>query len=171
MILRNFLSSRIVTALLISFVWAGISAGIFWYLSSGVREIGAELETIELQIVRLEKERASAVLSAELAKRRPADITRIRAFFVNRERPVAFIEALEGLARDTGVEILLNAEERASRPGFLAFRIGLKGAKEGLLTHLRLMELMPYKISVEDVVFREDLAGSELILLFQVKTQ
>lgn len=156
-------------SVLISLAGVGASAAFFWYVSAQVRAVGTELERIEAEIASREEERTSARNSEELRERRSEDISRLETFFVDRERPVAFIEALEDLSRKTGNAISLGADEKSSRSGWIAFRLIVEGTPDKTLGYLKLLELMPYRIEIDDLAFRRD-ANAQLILALQIKT-
>lgn len=145
----------VITAALAVF-GVGFCAGVFWWLSSSVRAGIESLRTIGEKITALEDGRRSARSSASLFEERKTDIERIRNFSPNRERPVELIEELESLGHSTGNAITLDFDEARSKAnGRLVFRLTVEGSEREPREYLKLLELMPYEIRVEDLAFQQ----------------
>ncbi|MBI2640413.1 MAG: hypothetical protein HYW91_00830 [Candidatus Sungbacteria bacterium] len=147
---------KFLMTLVSSILLVGIFIAIFWWLSVNVQGGIEELRRIETEISASEAERKSARAFEELSEARDGDLERIRGFSPNRERPVEFIENLEMAAKDTGNSITLDFDEgRSKTNGRLIFRVTAEGDENGPRNYLKLLELMPYEIRIEDVVFQQ----------------
>lgn len=102
----------------------------------------------------LADERQRARSSQTLLNDREGDLRRINAFFVDRESPIAFIEAVENAARKTGNTVVLDIDEQAGGDTVLRFRLTLEGKESGLGDFVTVLELLPYRIDVQDMVFQ-----------------
>ena len=81
--------------------------------------------------------------------------------------------------------LLIDLDAQFSTEEFLAFRLTLDGANQGLLKYLSLLELLPYEVKINEITFqrsvseRPGVAGSgsagartsRLLLSIGVKTQ
>ncbi|OGZ96772.1 MAG: hypothetical protein A3J10_02425 [Candidatus Sungbacteria bacterium RIFCSPLOWO2_02_FULL_54_10] len=101
------------------------------------------------------EERQSARASEVLLRNRQEDIRRIGAFFVPRHGPIAFIEAVEYVASRTGNTISLDIDENVGGERALRFRLTVEGGANGLVDFMRAVELLPYKIDIQDMVFQD----------------
>lgn len=90
-----------------------------------------------------------------LIKDRAGDLSKINKFFVDRERPVGFIEDLEGIAKKTKNRIAIDFMETRSKGKSLFFKLTIEGSESSTRKYLKLLELMPYKIRVEDLTFQK----------------
>lgn len=103
----------------------------------------------------LADERRRARVSEGLLRGRESDIARITAIFANRRSPVAFIEAIERAAAETGSTIVVDIDEGASTDVSLRFRLSLEGGEQGLLNFVRTLELMPAKVAIRDITYQK----------------
>lgn len=133
----------------------GVSLVIFFMLSRYVSTSAARFEEIEFRISTLEEERKFADLAKNFLVERAGDLERVRRFSPNRERPVELIEAFEALARKTGNSSVLDFDEEKSKTAGLVFRVTVDGTEKNIRRYLKLLELMPYQISVEDLTFQQ----------------
>lgn len=130
-----------------------------------------------------EKMRGDRELADDLAlilERRRSDLDRISAVFVNRARPVAFIETLEGLASSSGNKIAIDIIDQKSDERHLGFRLTVEGEDQNLLRYVRLLETLAHKLEMEEAVFQKNLpdpsagrpsTASHLILSFRVSAR
>lgn len=127
----------------------------FWRMNHRVRQSDLALAEIQSRIDASAEERRGVRSLEEILKKRRADLDRINAFFVPRERPIAFIEQVERLATSTGNSIAIDVDESRSDKEALAFRFTVEGGEENMLRYLRLLETMPYKIEMEEMIFQK----------------
>lgn len=170
---RTRFSITIIIALLLVLVAVFIYLELFNY----VKNSRTNLEAIDAKTVSLEKERKAVRIEAALLMERTANLKHIREFFVSRETPLPFIEALETLAKNTRNRVALDFAEEASSNDTLAFRLTIEGSKSDVLRYLSLLEAMPYDVEIKDITFQKnpsqskDVAASRTILLIRVKTR
>ncbi len=146
---KLLISAAISTVVLLSafgvYVWTYKSAGDF-------RE---QLVELELEVQKLELERQLARKFSGLAKERGGDITRIKKFLVDRERPVVFIEDLEGLAQKSQVLLALDFDEGKSKGNELFFRVTADGSERALHKFIAALELVPYEITLNEFLLQK----------------
>lgn len=147
--------------LIISVVLVGALFWFYAYMTSSVRQAGSNLAEIEAEITSLEEERKQARIVERILEKRGEDIARVNAFLVSRERPIQFIEELEGLAKATGNLMALAVDSPAGGGGDLLFRITLDGTEAGVSKYLKLFELLPYDIRIEDFSFQKITEGDK----------
>ncbi|QQG45575.1 MAG: hypothetical protein HYW89_01460 [Candidatus Sungiibacteriota bacterium] len=139
----------------------------FLWLGNSVREASENIKKTKAGIVLLEEERKSARVSTKFLEDRVKDFSRIEAFTVDRERPVAFIEFLEGMAKKTNNLMALDFDEIKSKGKALFFRVTIDGSESSTRQYLRLLELAPFEIRPEELIFqklgRETTASSKTI--------
>lgn len=153
-------TQKFIAAVALSVLGIGLSGGIFWRLSSAVRGGTEMLQKIESKIAALESERKNARSFEVLLEERSDQFARIRRFSPSREQPVEFIEGLEALARDTKNLISLDFDEgRSKKNTELIFRLTVEGDETSPRKFLKLLELLPYEIRMEDLVFQQIVAG------------
>lgn len=107
------------------------------------------------KIAELEIKRKLADEMRVLIKDRVEDLARINKFFVDRERPVDFIESLEEMAKKTKNRVAIDFNEARSKSKNLFFKLTIEGSENSVRKYLKLLELMPYKIRVEDLTFQK----------------
>lgn len=135
---------------------------IFGALAGRVLASRNKLAEIQASIHMREERRAGAKTLAATLGARQADIARIRSFFIDPVRPLGFIEALEELGRRTDTAVAIDVNEQKRDAAHLGFRITLEGTEESLITMARLIELLPYDVSMEEFMFQRlspDAAG------------
>lgn len=106
----------------------------------------------------LADERRRARISEGLLRERQDDIARITAIFADRQSPVAFIEAIERAASQTGSMVVVDIDEGTSTEISLRFRLSLEGREQGLLNFVRVLELMPAKVAIRDLTYQKGAA-------------
>lgn len=138
----------------VSLLAVGFLGGAFWKLSGIIENSDARLQNIESKIFSFEEERTLARTAEGVIKARRDDIGRINGFFVDRERPIEFIESLERIAKETRNKMALDFDEGRSKEERLFFRITAEGEEKNVRKFLRLLEFMPYEIRIEDLSFQ-----------------
>ncbi len=156
----------------------GIAASGWWWLSSQIARFEETLAAINEQLASLEATRISARSGAVMLETRRADLEKLRMFFADKDRPIAFIEAIEELARRTGTTATLTIAEGVNTSDAVPFKMIIEGREDRALAMLKLVELMPYQIAITDLSFQRSTRNDEraggtitrFIVSFSVKT-
>ncbi len=167
---QKFLATVIVASLLV-----GVFGWLYVSMVSAVRRADSGLLKVEASIAGLERERRQARIFERTAEEREKDLARIENFFIDHERPLELIERLEGLAKVTGSLIALNVESPTAGGRDLNFRITLDGFESNVAKYVRLFELLPYEIKVQELILQKvegsRESDSRLTMLVVVKTR
>ena len=147
-------SQKFAVAAAASFVVVALSSWGFVRAVVGVQQGHGVQADIRQKIGTLAEERGRARASEALLTEREDDIRRISAFFLDRRNPIAFIEAVEHVAEKTGTTITLEIDEQAGGDHALRFRLALEGRENALYGFVRVLELLPYKIDIQDMLFQ-----------------
>ena len=157
------------------FVLAALSYA-FFYISDRIAQTRLELAQIESNIIQIEIDRRLALVTEQTLKNHTQDVERMRNFFVDRHAPIAFIERIEDIARQTENTISLLAEEGKSNAETLYFRVTVSGTDTSVRNMLRMIIALPFDISIDSVAYERagtdgsDPTGVRLIISFHVKT-
>jgi hypothetical protein len=171
--------SKLIFASVLGILAVGVLSWFFWRASLDVLSSVDTLFFIESRIATLENDRKIVLASADTLARHAPDLEIIGLFLIDRERPVEFIESLENLAKSTGSEIAIDVVplEKGTLLDVLRFRLTVEGERGKVLKYLKLLEFMPYEISVEDLAYQSGIPGEEtgptetrLIISIKVKT-
>ncbi len=168
-------NKNIVFTVVLALLAVGISVWVYVFVATAVQNADASLQEIGSRIATLEEDRRRVRILEKVMEERKADFARINSFFVSRERPIGFIEEVEGLAKQTNNAIALAIEEQTAKSPELSFRITVDGSEQNVSRYLKLFELLPYALRVDDMVFQR-LSGSEagtarLILIAKIKSR
>ena len=157
---KLFLTSAFALIAVLIFGW------IFWSLVLSVQNLHLAIDGIKSGSVFSDSQVKDVKTSAEVIDRRGSDIARINGFFVSKANPVSFVENLETLAAKTGNNFAIDLDENKSKQGDLYFRLTLEGDGSSVTKYLQLLELLPYKISVESLNLQKggEMANSSLTL-------
>lgn len=120
-----------------------------WYTYSTMTSIKSGIQVIRDEIGALEAENDSIRDFQFIRSNRADDIDRINSFFIEQERPLAFIESVESLGRTTRNVLVLGAESNLTGSGYFTFRITVEGERKNALRFLSLIETMPYQLYIE----------------------
>lgn len=150
---------KLLLTVILSLITVSIFGLVLGWLFIRVKKASVALKETADKIALLETERKTARETQILFKVRAEDLTKINRFFVDRERPVEFIENLEKIAQKTKGQIVIDFDEGRSKEKNLFFRLTVDGSEAGTRKYLKLLELMPYKIGVENVTFQKIIAG------------
>lgn len=126
-----------------------------WLLSRSVTRTQDSIQRIRSEILMLEEERKFARVVQSFLDKRGDDIAGLDKIFIDRERPVEFIETLENLARTTGNRLTIEFNEGVSTKTILSFRLTIEGAESSTKKYLELLELLPYIIKIENLSFQK----------------
>ncbi len=129
-----------------------------------VWDIPFNIQTVKSQAAALEMERIEAHSMSVLFEERSEAIERISKFFINYREPVEFIEALEDLARKTGTALSIDLALSVPGAQELPLRLNIEGSEKNILRYFKLLELLPYRILIEEIGFQSILSSPEASL-------
>lgn len=132
----------------VSLIGTLASMGMFVFLYARIQDAYSDLEDIAGEISAREDARKNARALAVVLAEKQDDVNRVRSFFVDRNRPVAFIEALERLAAETNVGLEISIDEGNARTDLFVFRLSVDGEAPRVRAYLGLLETMPYAVRV-----------------------
>ena len=138
----------------------GLAGWGFWRMAVGVWQRDFVLGELQSKLEGLREDRDRAKDLAVILKRQDKNLDRIGEFFVNRERPVAFIEAVERIAVSSGNAIALDVDEGRNDERHLGFRLTAEGEEDNLLRYVRLLEALPYKLEIGEIIFQRRVSDS-----------
>ncbi|MBI2122466.1 MAG: hypothetical protein HYT98_05135 [Candidatus Sungbacteria bacterium] len=149
-------SKRFISMVILYASTAIASAVLFWWFSGTIDNSFIKLGLIRERIQQLEKEREAVRELASLLKSRESTLTRIQKFLVRRDEPLEFIETLENTAKATGNAVALDFDSEKSKKGDeLVFRVIIDGTRVGVFRYIRLLELLPYHIRIDEVAYQK----------------
>ncbi|MDP3710369.1 MAG: hypothetical protein Q8R29_01450 [bacterium] len=165
---KIFATSLIAVILLISLVWS------FWKLNSLAVSLRTKLNEIHAEVFFAEHERKAIRLAEATMGERSDDLARINKVLINKEKPVDFVEDLEGLAKASGNLFVIDLDENKSGESKdLFFRLAVDGTEKSVMRYLKALELMPYKISIKELALQQIDSGKtthRLSLLISAET-
>lgn len=158
-------TQKFAAIILLSAAGVLVSAWTFVRLSSGALDARASIIQIQADTKRFEEDQVAARTLAKVVGERTADIGRLKAFFVDRQEPVAFIEQLEDLGRatHTSVSLSLPSSSGSTDNGVLSFRITVDGSPDNLVTYVKLLGLLPYNVALHDLAFQKLEEGQGIV--------
>lgn len=139
-------ASAVSATLLTGYVW------FFWFVASGVMQNNAVRADIVARLDGFARDRSRAQGASALRAERHEDITRLLGFFVDRARPIAFLQMLEGIGRATGSAVVIEVDDAASDEAHLGFRVIVEGGgQNSMIRFVRLLERLPAVITVTQI--------------------
>lgn len=153
-------------------LWTGLAAVLFWSfgrMGDKVEKLSASLTGIESRISSAEEERKTAELMKDFLKDNASDLEKIKGVSVTRDRPVEFVEKLEELAGQTNTLVSLDLDENKSRDRDLFFRLAVDGNETTVRKYLKLLELLPYEIKVNEISLQKFASSAEDFLKPELK--
>ena len=172
--MREFLHHKIFATSLVSLLVLTSLVWSFWKLNSLAVSLRAKLNEIHAEVFFNEHERKAIRLAEATIKEHQEDLARINKIFINKEKPVEFVEDLESLAKISGNLFVIDLDETKSAEGKdLFFRLAVDGNQASVTRYLKALELMPYKMSVKEAAFQRidsDKATHRLSLLISVES-
>ena len=143
---------KLIAASAASALALGASVWIFWFFASGVSEDGAARAAIQARLDGFAQDRLRTQAFGMVRARRQEDIGRILGFFVDRARPIVFLQALEGLGRATGTAVAIEVDDAAGDGGHLGLRVIAEGSgQQTMARFVRLLERLPYAVTVTQI--------------------
>lgn len=176
------LSSRkkIILVIFSAAVGASFAGYLFGWLALHTKSITAALEATEAKLALLEYERKTVrQIEKHLDEKKPL-VARFRTILVDHARPISFLDSLTELGKITGNKIVLDYAEQESDAESLVFRLTVEGASVSAAKYLKLLELMPYALAVEQMNWQsittqqkssEQIADTRMLLTIRVKSK
>lgn len=162
--MRKTIFKNLIAAILFSSIFVILSVWIFAWFATGVWGMPFDIQVAKSRAAALEMKRKEARAMSTLFEERREAIERFSKFFVNYREPAEFIETLEDLARKTGVILSIDLALGAPGVNELPLRLNIEGSEKNVLRYLKLLELLPYKILVEDIGFQSILSAPGALL-------
>lgn len=126
----------------------------YWWLVLEIFEVDSSIRAMRNATKFLEEERSEAKRTDQYLKGHEQELARIKKVFLPRdEKPIEFIENIEGLARATKSRHTLSFDEGRSRGSDLYFSLSLTGGETDVREFLRILEHMPYYLTVGEFSF------------------
>lgn len=160
--MKFFSQGKLIAVSAASALMIGLCGWGWWWFGASVLNDNAARSGIRQRIEKLAAERASAHAFVEFRAARQEDLSRIGAFFSDRSRPVALLQALEALGRATGNQITLDIDDATSDDKYLAFRVSIEGGEQGILRYVRLLEHIPYQAKITAMNYERSLRDSHV---------
>lgn len=120
----------------------------FGNAAAGIAGGGAARAAVREKIAHRAEERRRAKLSEAVMAHRADDVARIAAFPISRASPVAFLEAVEGMAARTGATVAIDVDEGRTTETSLRFRFTVEGIEQNVLRFVQALELLPYRLDI-----------------------
>lgn len=144
------MNSKILLALgtLSIVVFLAVGGALYWYFGVSLSDIGEVQGEIETLGLKLKNVKVLENLLNENAGEREI----IQNSFLGQRDLVRFIEDLERVGRDSGIDLKVESASLVSRPEELgpSFRLRAQGSFSALFQYLLLLENLPYEISFEE---------------------
>ncbi len=150
-ILRNKLLITLSGSLLVLFALGWV----FWSMYRGAENLRDELNAWEAKTVAAENERESARLTHLLEEENSPAVERIKSFFVDRTQPLKLVEELENAAKLSKNDFSINLDENLSKGEDMFFRLTVVGNEASIKKYLKLLELAPYHLKIEEFIFQK----------------
>ncbi len=148
-------SPKFIITVGIALAGVAVSCVLFWSVLFGVRGGAEALRALNGEIDTLRDGRKHFSEISGILEKKDGDIGRIEQFFVDRNDPLVFIKALEGLAKTTGTALDISLQDAKAGNNTFAFQLAVEGSASGITRFVRLLEQMPYGVHVDDVLFQE----------------
>lgn len=162
--MKFFSQGKLIAVSMASALMIGICGWGWWWFCARVLADDAARSGIRQKIERLAASRASAHAFAEFRDARQEDLSRIGAFFSDRSRPIALLQALEALGRATGNQIMIDIDDASSDDKYLAFRVSIEGSEQSILRYVRLLEHIPYQTKITAMNYERSPRDSRAVL-------
>lgn len=127
----------------------------FWSLMTSAAGSRQNLNDLESQTISIDTSREAARIASAIIRNRQNDIQRVNNFFVDKNKPINFVEDLESSAKRLGNDFIIDLDEGRSKGGLVYFRLTVSGTEKSTRQYLKLLELMPYKISIEEMEYQD----------------
>lgn len=118
----------------------------FYYIKTQVEETSALAQELEQK----QAERKNLQQTLRVVEETESERTQLDEYFVRSSNVVAFIERLESLGGDAGVESTIS-DLREEQNGTLAFSLQAQGSFAGVLHYTDLIEHLPLNLTLDQV--------------------
>jgi|GEM_PF-3404987 hypothetical protein len=142
---------KFVATLSASIAVLGVAFWGFGYIASVILRDQATRADLQERLVSLAQDRVRADAAAALRGRRGDDIARVLGFFVERARPVVFLQSLENLGRITRTTVTIDVDDDGVAAGYMGFRVIVEGEGRDTARYLRLLEHLPYVMTIAEI--------------------
>lgn len=149
--MKSSQKQKSIIAIAVSFFLIIASIAGTWFLYREMRAIKTEIQTIRDGIALLEAENGAIRDFQTIRSRRADDIKRINKFFIEKDRPLDFIEAIESLGRTTQTTLAIDAGGMSKESDDFTFRLAIDGEQKNTLKFLSLLEQMPYTVRISSL--------------------
>ena len=143
----------LLTSAFLAVIIVACGAG-YWWMYASIGGFSGSLDAIAEKIASREQDRVKANHVGTTLKKRASELARINGLFVSKTQPVNFIEDLEAIGRATGSDVKVAANEAGDSTDMLVFHLTASGSSSGLRRMVRLIELMPYEVVIDDVSYQ-----------------
>ena len=123
----------------------------FGWLALHTKKITKDVMAVETKLAALEYERKNAHTIEALIETHKPLTERINQTLVSPDRPIAFLEELTELGKQTDNKITLDYSEQESDAKSIVFRITVEGMQKNTFIYLTLLELLPFAITIENI--------------------
>ena len=161
----SLLQRFVLMGALLGIVILACGAG-YWWMYTGIGRFSGSVDALAEKISSHDQDRIRANHIGATLKQREQEIARIRGLSVSRTQPINFIEDLEAIGRATGSTVKVTANEAIDGADVLIFHIASDGSSSNFRRMVRLIELMPYKVAIDDVSYQSggrESSGSGLL--------
>lgn len=157
----KFLATAIIASGILLFILYEIVWGLFIKIRNSSYVISADSSSLQFLSMRSQaaEESEKAILNVAIEEEK------IKKTIFDKDRPLEFIEALENIARISGSLIEITPIE--GKDSLSTFLIAVEGDFPSLFKFLKLVEVMQYKISIEEANFEKRSGQSSLGSLAQ----
>lgn len=142
---------KLIATVTVSAVALGACLWGFWVVANGVLRDDAVRADIVARLDALAADRAHAQAVSALRALRQEDSARVATFFIDRTRPIQFLQALESVGRVTGAAVAIDVNDAGSDATHLGFRVIIEGGRQDMVRFLRILERLPYLITVTEI--------------------
>lgn len=156
--MNNIRKLKKISAILFSLVLVGATG--FYLLFRDVRIKNENIYKISQEISFQSDKQDYLTKTEKLIEDIGSDLEKINSQIISKDGDVAFIERLEKMARDNGLEISIDSLDIQDEKNIeseeittLKIRAKTKGRWDGTYKFLSQMEVMPYKLSINDFSF------------------
>lgn len=134
-------------------------AWLFWTIAASVVDERQRIVELQTRIDGFEHDRAFASEFSSLRQSRQTDIARIETFFPDRDRPIAFLEALDLVGTSAAQKSAVDLDEQGGDAEHLAFRVTVSGTLTELRRYLHAITLMPYDIAIKELAYQHQVVA------------
>lgn len=155
-----FLSKKIFIVSLFSLLAVAVSIWLFLNLLGRVTVLRGEVNELVIRIAEGDARRKAARESTFVLESRKEQLKRLDKFFIKKDQPVPFVEKLESSAKKLGNKFTIELDENKKAGENMFFRLSISGSESSVKNYLHFLELLPYKIKVEEIFWQRAIPES-----------